>query len=268
MISILTPTRNRPVELQRMVESAIDTATGEIEFLFRMDSCDRTEHALGPQRLKSGKLARLFTLNGPRERVMCHKWNQLIPHAKGDIFLCGNDDCEFRTPGWDAMVEAEFAKHEDRILLVGGDDGFTHGRAIPHPFVSRRWIEVQGFFAAPYFESDYGCDSWNEHIAKMIGRRVYLPDLLIFHHHPAFNAGPKDATYLERIERHKQQNPALIYMQKLPERIAISEKFRALMGEKWEPNSSALCAAVQKAPKEPSDAKIVGEELTGSMGIT
>lgn len=229
MISILTPTRNRPVELQRMVESAIETATGEIEFLFRMDSDDRTEHAFGPQRLKSGKLARLFTLNGPRERVMCHNWNQLIPHAKGGIFLCGNDDCEFKTLGWDAMVEAEFAKYPDRILLVGGDDGFTHGRAIPHPFVSRQWVEIQGFFSAPYFESDYGTDTWNEDIGKMLNRRVYLPDLLIYHHHPCFGAGPKDATYTERMERHKQQNPGLIYLQKKPERMAIADRMRAVM---------------------------------------
>ena len=136
--------------------------------------------------------------------------------------MCGNDDIEFKTPGWDAMIEAEFAKYPDQILLCGGDDGFTHGKAIPHPFVSRKWCEIQGFFSAPYFESDYGTDTWNEDIARMIGRRVYLPELLIYHHHPCFGTGPKDRTYKERIVRGYEQNPGKIYREKFSERVQIA----------------------------------------------
>ena len=139
MISLLTPTRNRPNELRRMIESACATAANphNIEILLRHDDDDRTEHAIAPLP------CRIFNLSGPRERVMTLNWNQLIPHAKGDIFFCGNDDIEFKTPNWDLLVEAEYAKYPDRILLCGGDDGFVHGRAIPHPFVTRKWCENQ-----------------------------------------------------------------------------------------------------------------------------
>lgn len=238
MISILTPTRNRPVEIQRMVESAIETATGEIEFLFRMDSDDRTEHALGPQRLKSGKLARLFTLNGPRERMMTKFWNDLLPHANGDILLQGNDDIVFRTNGWDALVQAEFDKVSDKILLVGGDDGMNHGRAIPHPFVSRKWVDTVGYFIAPYFESDYG-DTWLEQVSMALGRRVYLPNVLIEHFHFIFGKAQKDQTTLERLARHSQQNPAKLYAELAPKRAEDVAKLRAVIMEHYGPAQQA-----------------------------
>lgn len=236
MISILCPTRNRQGELKRMVESACDTASHpqNIEILFRMDDDDRTEHVFDAP-------CRLFTLTGTRHKIMCDNWNDLIPHALGSIFMCGNDDIEFKTPGWDQLIEAEFSKYPDGILLVGGDDGFTRGRAIPHPFVSRRWVELQGYFSAPYFESDYGTDTWNEDIAQMVNRRVYLPNLLIFHHHPAFGTGPQDDTYKERMTRHAQQNPGLLYMKLKPERMAIANKFREAMA----------CSANAVAASEP-----------------
>ena len=60
----------------------------------------------------------------------------------------------------------------------------------------------------------------------MIGRRVYLPELLIYHHHPVYGTGPKDSTYTERMARHTQQNPGKIYMQKFRERVAIAARLR------------------------------------------
>ena len=220
MISILCPTRNRPFELERMVKSACATANPRnIEILFRMDDDDRTEHVFDAP-------CRLFTLTKPRGN-MCVNWNDLLPHVHGDIVMCGNDDVEFKTPGWDTLIEAEFARVPDRILLVGGDDGFTHGRAIPHPFVSKRWVDTLGYFAAPYFESDYGCDTWNEEIAWKLGRRVYLPEVLIYHYHPVHGNGPRDQTFKERMVRHVKQNPGRVWVETLPQRMADYDKLRA-----------------------------------------
>ena len=227
MISILCPTRNRPKELARMIKSACDTASSlsHIEFRFRVDDDDTRKYEYYQEACPKS----FHVLRGDRHKIMCHYWNELIPHATGNIFMCGNDDIEFKTPGWDAMIEAEFAKYPDQILLCGGDDGFTHGKAIPHPFVSRKWCEIQGFFSAPYFESDYGTDTWNEDIARMIGRRVYLPELLIYHHHPCFGTGPKDRTYKERIVRGYEQNPGKIYREKFSERVQIAGRLKAAM---------------------------------------
>lgn len=227
MISILCPTRARPFELARMVSSAITMASSptSIEFLFRMDNDDPTgEQSAAAVFADHQFKSRAFTLNGPRHRNMCLYWNELLPHAHGDVLMLANDDIIFRSAQWNVQVERAFDQWPDRIGLVGGDDGASHGAAIPHPFVTRAWTDTLGYFAAPYFESDYGGDTWNEDVARRIGRRCYLPELLIEHMHFIFGKAQRDRTTLDRLERHAQQNPGALYAQLLPKRMEDARK--------------------------------------------
>jgi hypothetical protein len=221
MISILLPSRKRPTEFARMMSSIFATADrSNVEVIARFDDDDL-------ESMRRAEADGATCIVGPRIREMTKYWNECAEVAKGDIFMQSNDDCVFRTVGWDKQVEDAFAAVPDKILLVGGDDGNCKGAGLPHPFVSRKWVETLGYFIAPYFSCDYG-DTWNEDIAKMIGRRKYIP-FLIEHMHYTFGKAKMDENTKERLARGSQDNVGKLYRDLLPKRQEDAAKLLGVM---------------------------------------
>jgi hypothetical protein len=220
VISILCPTRKRPKQFRRMVESARATALKHVEIVAY---CDDDDH----DGIAACAVLEVKYIVGPRI-VLSDCWNQCYKLATGDILGLGNDDIIFRTTGWDRMVGNAFALISDKILLVHGSDGGRPlgGFAI-HAFLHRRWVEALGYFIPPYFVSDFA-DCWINDLATALGRRLYLP-YLTEHMHYVFGKAEKDETTLERLERHKQENPGKLYQELEPQRIADLEKLRLLL---------------------------------------
>jgi hypothetical protein len=218
-ISILVPTRKRPTELRRMVESVRKTSQKVVEIVAYCDDDD-------PEQAEVCKELNIKFVVGPRI-MLTDCWNKCIPLATGDIFLQGNDDMVFRTQGWDRMVEAAFAACPDHILMVHGHDvpGFGHGESFgPFPFVHRRWTEILGYFVAPFFSSDYG-DAWTNNLADRIGRRRCLPfEVEHMHFSDPYKKAPLDETYKERLERHDRDNVQEIYAKMEPRRVSDAKK--------------------------------------------
>jgi hypothetical protein len=144
-------------------------------------------------------------------------WNECWRHAHGPILMHCGDDIVFRTQGWDTMVRNVFERYPDRIVFVHGDDGYWQDRLGTHGFLHHRWTEAVGTFCPPYFSSDYN-DAWFTEVARELDRKVYLPDLLTEHLHPAFGKAPMDQTHLERIERGRRDNVDQRYIDLAPER--------------------------------------------------
>lgn len=194
MISLLTPTRKRPDQFRRMVESARRTATTPIEIISYVDDDDMAQ----------AEVCRALDVKcvvGPRI-VLTDCWNKCIPLAEGDIFCQNNDDVIFRTPGWSRMVEDAFAECPDKVLMVHGSDEGQHFEKFgPHPFVHKIWPETLGYFIPPFFSSDYG-DAWVNVVANTIKRRKYLP-FVVEHLHFLFKKANMDRTYEERLARHQ-----------------------------------------------------------------
>src|SRR5882724_11381215 len=115
MISILCPTRKRYAEFLRMFQSIMETAADpkNVEVVAYLDEDDPTDYE---------NLCGTLFLRGKRI-VLSNMWNKCASKASGDIFGQANDDIIFRTHGWDAIVENEFAKVPDRIAMVHGSDG-------------------------------------------------------------------------------------------------------------------------------------------------
>jgi hypothetical protein len=223
MISILCPTRRREKELIRMVQSVRDTATGPVEVVAYVDDDD-------PISVKVCDGLKIKHKVGPRQ-LLTQCWNELLPLAEGDILMQGNDDIIFRTKGWDQMVEEAFATCGDKILMVHGSDlapgAMGKDKFGPHPFVHRRWVNVLGYFIAPYFSSDYG-DTWLNDIANILGRRLYLP-FEVEHMHYIFGKAKFDTTSAERMNRHHKDDVDGLYKELLPKRLQDVEKLRVLM---------------------------------------
>lgn len=219
LISILVPSRGRPREHTRLLDSLFDLATHprQVEVITRLDSDD--DHNGYYWRHPQG-----VTITGDRV-VLSALWNECFEAAKGDILMHCGDDIVFHTPGWDVEVRKAFDASEDKILLVHGDDMSPNTDALAtHGFLHRRWVETVGYFVPPYFSSDWN-DVWLTEVADMIGRRVKIP-IVTEHMHYAFEKSPYDATYREREERGRRDGVVELYKEMLPERRADAKKLK------------------------------------------
>lgn len=221
MISILCPTRNRPDQLKRMIQSAEATAEGPVEFVLYCDS----DASLPPDIITDKD--NVICLVGPRI-TLSRMWNTCQEHARYDIFMHGGDDIVFRTKGWDIKVVRSIYKYPDRIVFVHcnamdwGPDLGTHG------FLHRKWVDAVGYFVPPFFSSDFN-DKWLTEVSDMIGRHVYLEDVITEHMHPIWGKAQWDSTYTERLNRHQADSPQDLYDSLAPERAANAQKLRAVM---------------------------------------
>jgi hypothetical protein len=222
MISLLVPTRKRPERLRVMIDSVKRTANVMPQILCYLTPDDESYNW--------ADYAPTQFIVGPR-LTMSDLWNALIPYASGDIFMLCADDVIFRTPGWDVEVEKTFQAVPDKILLAFCDDGGPSGKTFSSlPFISRRWVEVVGYFTGPGFSADFS-DTWPHDVAHMIGRKRFIPNVLIEHVHWLWGKAPKDQTYLENEQRYVKDRPDARYLATLPQRQADAEKLRRAIAE-------------------------------------
>lgn len=223
MISVLVPTRNRPSNVQRLCESAYETATGELQFVFYVDDDDDDDRSSLDVIARWG--ATLVT--GPRV-VLSETWNRCWDEARFDVAMHCGDDIVFRTNGWDERVLEEFERRSDRILFVHGRDGVQDAGLGTHGFLHRRWVEAVGYFVPPYFSSDYN-DLWLTEVADALGRRVYLPDVYTEHMHPIVGKGELDQTHRERLARHRRDDVDRRYRELSEQRALDVAKLRKVI---------------------------------------
>lgn len=189
MISIICPSRGRPIFSKRMVGSIKSTASGTIpiEYKFYLNDDD-------PELENYKKnLDPVYYEVGPN-RSTCYSWNKLAQQSKGDILMLAGDDIQFTTPGWDLEVQKIFDMYEDKIAMVIPNDGRglkkNHGDKYkdinkpiwigdeacpaPHFFVHRKWVEILGYLAPPMFWHFY-VDTYTQKVARKLNRCVLLP---------------------------------------------------------------------------------------------
>ena len=219
-ISLLVPTRKRPLNVQRLIESAkinADNSNG-IEFIFYIDRDDLDSvNAIS-------KFPNTKCIVGDRI-VLSEMWNMCYRIADADVFMHCGDDIVIQTQGWDTMVLNEFDKYPDKIAFVHGQDGHWKEALGTHGFLHRNWVEVVGYFVPPYFSSDWN-DVWLTDVALLTGRKVYLEGLLTEHMHFSFGKSEIDETHKERMERGNRDNVRLLYDQLGEQRLLDAEKLK------------------------------------------
>jgi glycosyl transferase/beta-hydroxylase protein BlmF len=176
-ISILCPTRERPEQVIRLIDSILVNADHPelIEILFYIDQDDFTF----PNLDKFGNTVKVF--QGPRTWIS-NAQNFLYSNCHGEIIMTAADDMVFRTVGWDTVVSATFESMPDKIALVYGNDLGTHaGKIATHGFFHRNWIETLGTWVQPGRGSLW--DLWSTENARILGRLIFLEDLIIEHVH-------------------------------------------------------------------------------------
>src|SRR5215472_10545291 len=137
MISILCPTRGRPGNVHRMVNSALATADDPLEFVFRTDTDDE---AAFPENIRA--LPCVTVIRDARD-TLSNLWNDCWAHATAPIFMQADDEVVFRSAHWDTQVVAAFAAIPDRIAFVHGRDGHQpDGTFGTLGFLHERWTRT------------------------------------------------------------------------------------------------------------------------------
>lgn len=220
IISIVFPTRNRPNNCNRIINSVKDTVSDErlnnIEFCLYIDDDDIiTIPEL--ENLKKLTNMNIKYIQGPRI-CLSKMWNEAYEKlSKGNIIMQCGDDVIFRTCDWDLLVINKFNEYEDKLILVFGKDGIHNENLATLSFVHKNWIESSGFWLPPYFSSDYS-DTWLNDVSSMINRRIFMDNLFFEHMHYCVNKAEIDQNTIDRLERHNIDNVSKIYEGKQDER--------------------------------------------------
>jgi hypothetical protein len=190
LISILTPTRGRPENVRRLIESVFSNAANpaSIEIIFYVDQDDSTF----PESLINENVK---VIVGPRLWLSIMQ-NVLYANARGEIVMYAADDIVMNSRNWDQIVRNEFDKLEDKICVVYGNDNATHGKSIAiHAFLHRNWINAVGCWVPAGRGLPY--DLWITEVGRNLDRLIYLPNLEIEHIHYRQGDGKADfdATY-------------------------------------------------------------------------
>lgn len=216
MISILLPTRKRPSNLRRLIDSLRETSLNMPQILCYIDQDDDSYNYKYFQEV--------VFIRGPRMEFGS-MWTELAKYASGEILSVMGDDVVFQTRGWDKIVEDAFAECADKILMVHGDDKGNHVDDLATlPIVHRRWVDITGYLTPPGFSFEW-VDTWINDVAKMIGRRKKLP-YVTEHLHWVWGKAPMDETYEDGMNREKQDQNNLRYAQRHAEREADAAKLR------------------------------------------
>jgi hypothetical protein len=209
-ISLICPTRKRPHNVQRLIESVERTSSGEIPVFIKFYIDDDDETLEDVKRLETCKEhITLQVTVGPRI-LMCEMSNILARTAEeGILFFCG-DDIVMESLDWDLKVKEEFKKYSDRILLVYGDDGHQGEALATHFFLHSNWVKTLGYMVPPLFTGDW-VDNYVTTISKMLDRKVYINDMKTIHYHPHAGKAIMDETYVAKYLRDQNSAPHQIF---------------------------------------------------------
>jgi hypothetical protein len=169
-ISLLVPTRGRPLRLRKMLESFQLTADDKAEVIFRVDDDD----FVSQQALRGYKVIIGPRLSGYRSLPIF--FNQLASAATGDVLMCGNDDMVFKTVGWPQLVLDAANKYPDGVFNLGVK---THNEThYPFSIVSKLVVGKLGFIFDPRI---FWGDIYLRDVMAAFGRCEMLPHVEVDH---------------------------------------------------------------------------------------
>ena len=111
------PTRGRPKQVERYIQSVIDHTSNleNIELVLYVDDDDPTSHDLDCDQLRVVKII------GPR-LTMGMLNSACVEKSEGDIIVLQNDDVVIRTDGWDQILIDFHNRSKDDIYLAYPND--------------------------------------------------------------------------------------------------------------------------------------------------
>lgn len=189
-IALLCPSRARPKQYKRMVDSVANTTNSTWYSLLAVSEEDAPSY--------HQDWSRLIVPDG---MPTVHKWNVLAHEAMKDpdikLFMLAADDIIFETKGWDEALIKHYEGLENKIHVYHLRDS-RDSNGTPHPIVTREYIQAMGYFMPPIFLHWY-VDTWTIDAAMANGCFSHVKEFLLTHAKPS-DTGPGDETH-NRIRR-------------------------------------------------------------------
>lgn len=192
MIAILVPSRGRPKELKRMIESACATSANDLTIYIAVcgEEIDAYQKVSKEIFIVDRKLKAAF-VTLPDNLPTAQKWNMLCDIAMKDernrLFMLGADDMVFSTPLWDEKLLSLYDKKPHVYHLQDSRDR----DGTPHPIMTREYIERMGFFVPPIF-LHWNVDTWTIEAAKSANCFTHLRDYELLHIKPSDQGNPDE----------------------------------------------------------------------------
>ena len=194
LLSLIVPTRGRPAQLRRMLDSLARTAyhPERIEVVLVVDADDPASLARHPRLTVRHVVV-------PAGRTMGVMNNAGFDASTGAYVMLLNDDVIARTPGWDATALACFRRFPDPFVLVHVNDTLMRDHLCTFPLSSRAFYDLTDGICPQEYQR-YRIDDHIEDIFNLLAvlgerRVVYLPDV-VFEHDNAFHHPEAGAVYL------------------------------------------------------------------------
>lgn len=173
-VSVLVPTRGRVNNLQRLIASYRATVGPDMaELVFRVDDDD-------VETLAFLQTTHWTVVRGPRldgYRSLPTFFEEMRAVSVGDVLMCGNDDMEFLTPNWPALLLAMANRYPDGIFNLAVQT--LNAGNVPFSVVSAAAAAAIGHLQDPRV---YWGDIYLRDVMRAYGRVIPLPDVQIAHH--------------------------------------------------------------------------------------
>ncbi len=180
LFSLIVPTRGRPGQLRRFLDSVAGTAAHpeRVEVVLVTDSDDPASLVTYP------RLAVRHAV-GPPGRTMGALNNAGFAASTGRYVMLMNDDITVRTRGWDAIALRCFQRFPDPFMLLHVNDTLMRDHLCTFPLTSRAFYELCGEVCPPAYRR-YRIDDHIEDVFNLMAvagerRVVYLPDVVFEH---------------------------------------------------------------------------------------
>ena len=167
-ISLLVPTRGRPHNMKRLLQSVLKTVKvyNKVELIWGLDVDDEASIATAKEMAKNHTIVKYMLT--PRLKMQGAYWNRLWDMSRKEIGWQGGDDIVFKSDNWDEIVRRNFDQYPDKIVLLYGRDGNQDKKLGTHSFLHRNWVDTVGYFVPEHFHLSLN-DKWiNGSLAALI----------------------------------------------------------------------------------------------------
>ena len=232
-IAILTPSRQRPGKLERLIESIFKTSSNNKNiFCYNyIDNDDPRIHAY--REYEQSINLNMLNIYGEPQSVS-KSWNVIAQKAVddgADVLIMGNDDQVYITENWDIKLSQEIKKYNKNLYCMWFEDLINGNTHCAFPIIPRLWYETLGYFTPGVFHFGYN-DTWIFDIAKRAGLTNFISDVIVEHRHFTTGKSVMDATYHRNRTQERGNLYSLdkvIFEDTSPQRQEAAEKLKTLL---------------------------------------